>query len=439
MKFIKKFNLQNNLPDEFGELLKKEIIESEKLKALIFSIMALLMLVIQGIILIFYYNQIYSIFNNLTPFFLMVGFTTLIFFRETQIRRVISRRMKEQKPITKKMQFINIIAESSIPSVILIGMLLFNFSFEVLSSPIVYIYFLIITLSVLSLDFWVTVTAGFAAAIEFFIISIIVLSYSDLPEGIGFLDEMFIYAVKAAIILVAGGVGGTVGHLTKKRIYKSFKLSAEKNNLFNMLGQQVSRDIAKELIENNRDLAAKELFAAVMFLDIRGFTPLVSKLKPEEIIKYQNQIFGFMIEHISKHNGLINQFLGDGYMATFGAPISRGNVCQNAVNAAIGILKELEEINNTGEIPFTRVGIGIHAGDIVAGNVGTDIRKQYSVSGNTVILASRIEQLTKTFDSQLLISKEVFENLDDKQELFISLGEICVKGKTEPIEILKPL
>lgn len=439
MKIFDKFKLNTTLSAEYDELIKKEIIESERLKAIIFSFTALSLLTTQIIIYIFYFDRIYTVFNTIAPFFVIFLFTVFIFIREIQIRRILNKRLKENKTISKKMQFINIIIEASLPSIILVVTLFFNFSFELLFSPIVYIYFLVIILSVLSLDFWVTLTGGFVAAVEYFIISIVVLAYADIPESVFFLKESFAYLIKAILIFVCGGIGATVGHLIKKRIYHSFKLTDEKNNLFNMLGQQVSRDIAKELIENNRDLEAKELFACVMFLDIRGFTPLVSKFKPEEIIKYQNIIFGFMIEHINKNNGLVNQFLGDGYMATFGAPISRGNVCQNAVNAALEIIDELDKINKENTIPYTRIGIGLHAGDIVAGNVGTEIRKQYSVSGNTVILASRIEQLTKTFDSQLLISREVYQHLDDKKELFTSLGEISVKGRTEPIEILKPL
>lgn len=439
MKFIDKFTINTAFQDEYAELLKKEIVESERLKALIFALAASGIVIIQTVIYLFYYEKIYSVYNSGYPFFVVFGFSILIFIREILIRKDLTRRIKENRSISKKIQFFNIIIETSIPSMILIVSLIFNFHYELLSSPLVFIYFLIIILSVLSLDFWITVTAGVNAALQYLIIALIVLQNSEIPEVNILLGEAFIYTGKAGLIMVCGFAGGIVGHLVKKRIYKNFRLSSERNEMFNMLGQQVSRDIAKELIDHKSDLGAKELFACVMFLDIRGFTPIVSKFKPDEIIKYQNQIFGFMIDKISKNKGLINQFLGDGYMATFGAPVSRGNVCQNAVNAALGIIEELEKKNKSGSIPFTRVGIGLHAGDIVAGNVGTELRKQYSVSGNTVILASRVEQLTKTFESQLLISREVFDHLDSKQKLFTSLGEVTVKGKTEPIEILKPL
>ena len=149
-----------------------------------------------------------------------------------------------------------------------------------------------------------------------------------------------------------------------------------------------------------------------MFLDIRDFTAFAEKLEPSEIIQYQNDVFGFMIDVISKYDGIINQFLGDGFMATFGAPVSSEHDSQHAVNASFEIINLLREKCESGEIPETKVGIGLHAGNIVTGNVGTAERKQYSITGNTVILASRIEQLNKQFESQLLISEEVFKRVN---------------------------
>jgi adenylate cyclase len=174
-----------------------------------------------------------------------------------------------------------------------------------------------------------------------------------------------------------------------------------------------------------------------MFLDIRDFTSLVEKKEPEEIIAYQNLVFGFMIEIINKHHGVILQFLGDGYMAIFGAPASHGNDCQNAVDAAIEIIRKVNEKTQSGEIPPTKIGIGLHAGNVVTGNVGTSLRKQYSITGNTVILASRIEQLNKKFNSQLLISEEVLHNIKHDGLNLESLGEVDVKGRENPIHIHK--
>lgn len=173
-----------------------------------------------------------------------------------------------------------------------------------------------------------------------------------------------------------------------------------------------------------------------MFLDIRDFTPFAESRQPEEIIAYQNDVFGFMIEIISKHHGVINQFMGDGFMATFGAPISYENDIQNAFEAAVEIVQEVNARSADGRIHHTKVGIGLHAGNVVAGNVGTEIRKQYSVTGNAVITAARIEQLNKSYRSQLLISDAVYERISEAG-LKVQPFETNIKGRSEPIKIYK--
>ncbi len=213
------------------------------------------------------------------------------------------------------------------------------------------------------------------------------------------------------------------------------QLQLAENRLKGLLNQQVSKGIAQELL-NQSDRVQKK-FVCVMFLDIRGFTPFAEKLNPEELIAYQNKVFGFMIEIIDAHRGVINQFLGDGFMATFGLQDEESADCDNAFAAAREIVEMVETKNQSGEIPHTRVGIGLHAGKVVAGNVGTDVRKQYSITGNTVITAARIEQLNKTLDSQLLISKEVYRELTDQQSLPQEFTKVQVKGRVEEVELLK--
>ena len=215
------------------------------------------------------------------------------------------------------------------------------------------------------------------------------------------------------------------------------KLIGAEQKIVKLLSQQVSGDVAKELLRDNSNKPGERRFVCIMFLDIRDFTPTVEKLSPEEIIVYQNNVFGFMIDIIQKHNGNIHQLLGDGFMATFGAPISHGNDCQNAFLAAQEILKEIKDRNEAGVIKKTKVGIGLHAGYVVTGNVGTEARKQYSVTGNPVIIASRVEQLNKTYKSQLIITEEVFNKLDQTTNLDKSFMEVLVKGRSNPVKILK--
>ena len=213
-----------------------------------------------------------------------------------------------------------------------------------------------------------------------------------------------------------------------------------KKKAMTLFSQQVSPEVAKELLSDSYKSGTNKLRACIMFLDIRDFTPFSESRDAAEINQYQNDVFGFMIDIITEYNGIINQFMGDGFLASFGAPASPGNHSQNAVNASLKILEELETRCTSGQLIDTKIGIGLHTGEIVTGNVGTAHRKQYSLTGNTVILASRIEQLNKEFKSELLISKDVMNDLDDLNNYnFKSLGYVQLKGTSEPVEIIKVL
>jgi adenylate cyclase len=213
------------------------------------------------------------------------------------------------------------------------------------------------------------------------------------------------------------------------------KLEKAEHNISNLLKQQVSPEIALALIQDKPQ--REEQFVAVMFLDIRGFTPMAEKLNPEQLIQYQNNVFGFMIEIIQRWHGNINQFMGDGFMATFGAPVSHGNDARNAFLAGKEILEELRNKIQKKMIPGTVVGIGIHAGLVVTGNVGTESRKQYSVTGNTVIIAARVEQLNKTYGSQMIITEEVAIHLGNEDlEIIQERHEVKVKGRKMAVNIL---
>lgn len=213
-------------------------------------------------------------------------------------------------------------------------------------------------------------------------------------------------------------------------------LQEAKGHISKLLEQQVSPEIASALIEEAPE--KRKQFVAIMFLDIRGFTPIAEQMEANELIEYQNNIFGFMIEIIQKYQGNINQFMGDGFMATFGAPVSHGDDIKNAFFAGKEIIAQLDLVNAKGIVPTTKVGIGIHAGQVVTGNVGTESRKQFSVTGNTVIIAARIEQLNKKYSSNMIISQEVNAYLDasDTEGMNFQPHETAVKGRSEPVEIL---
>jgi len=247
------------------------------------------------------------------------------------------------------------------------------------------------------------------------------------------LDEGDVNILKAVTSIIARTI------LNKNILSLKTEIEEQKNEreqIVNIFGQQVSKNIAEELIKK-KDIAGEKRSVAIMFLDIRNFTPFAESKNPEEVVEYLNSLFEFMIEIIEKNGGVINQFLGDGFMTTFGAPVSNGNPSVNAVNAALEILKTIEEKNCGKQILPTKVGIGIHSGEAVTGNVGSSLRKQYSITGNVVILAARIEQLTKQFDAKLIVSADVWKNINHNKIKAAPLGLVPVKGRSEPVSLFK--
>jgi len=245
-----------------------------------------------------------------------------------------------------------------------------------------------------------------------------------------------IITIRVLIILLCGIAASMIAVEIRRRIIHTYHMINERNKIREMFGQQVSHEIVEQIIKEGEQIMTKRLPVCIMFLDVRDFTPFASTRPPEEVLNYQNKLFGNMVHTINKNKGIINQILGDGLMATFGAPISQGNDCQNAVSAALEIIDSTRKASEDHDIPETRLGVGIHYGEAVTGNIGTELRKQYSIVGNVVIQAARIEQLNKQYQSQVLISRDVFEHVSDSI-IGESLGQVNLKGEKESLEIIR--
>jgi len=276
---------------------------------------------------------------------------------------------------------------------------------------------------------------GFVACVEYFIVSFYIIHHLPQNEVTPIIESKVLLVGRTLLLLVCGLAAGFVALEIRRRINATFTVMNERSKIRQVLGQQVSHAVVDRIMNEGGINQNDRRMVCVMFLDIRNFTPFVAGKEPEEVMEYQNKIFSIAIEAVSKYNGIINQFLGDGFMATFGAPISYGNDSRNAVDAALEILSGVQKACDEKIIPATRLGIGIHYGEAITGNVGTELRKQYSIVGNVVIQASRIEQLNKEFQSQLLISREVFEQVQHINGE--SLGNVVLKGESAPLEIIR--
>lgn len=152
-----------------------------------------------------------------------------------------------------------------------------------------------------------------------------------------------------------------------------------------------------------------------------------------------NEYFHIMVGIINKHGGVVDKFIGDAIMAVWGAPTPHERDSQNAVRACIEMRKALEILNETrtgrGQVPI-KIGIGLHKGEAISGNIGSDERMEYTVIGDAVNQAARIEASTKAFGTDLLISDTLFELVKD-EFVIKEAGKVEVKGKSQPLVLFK--
>ncbi len=215
----------------------------------------------------------------------------------------------------------------------------------------------------------------------------------------------------------------------------------EKNRrkVTNALGRYMSEDVMKKVIQNidNLGLGGKKATVTVLFSDIRGFTSLSENLTAQDVSQLLNEYFSQMEPIVSKYNGIINKFIGDAIMAVFGEPIQDENHAENAVKCGYEMLKKVEELNNTwqkeGKYPI-KIGIGINTGEVFIGNIGSEKRMEYTVIGDTVNLASRLESYNKIYKTQMLISSETYEKAKNIADVN-KFSDVEIRGKIQKIDI----
>jgi adenylate cyclase len=295
-----------------------------------------------------------------------------------------------------------------------------------LKSPVTMIYFLFIVMSTLRLNPWLSVICGLLSAVVNVFFGFYL--YREFNS-----DDL----ARTIIFLFCGIAAGLVAHQIRKGINNSLQEAEKRHRVESLLGRQVSSEVAEKILANDGKIESKRMEVAVMFIDIRNFTRFAAVRNPEEIVQYQNAFFRIVINTVTKYHGVVHQFLGDGCMITFGAPLYIDNPSQQAVSASLELLQVINTAAQNGELVQTKVGIGIHTGEVVTGNIGTAERQQYSVTGSVVILAARIEQLNKEFGSQILVSEEVISNAGHQAHSAVHYGLVPLKGWHKPVSVFK--
>jgi class 3 adenylate cyclase len=200
-------------------------------------------------------------------------------------------------------------------------------------------------------------------------------------------------------------------------------------------GRFAPEDVVEKLGQGAKEIAPERREVTIMFADLVGFTPMSERVDPGALIPVLNDYFRRMSRVIREHHGHVSRIMGDGLMALFGALVPNSWQSADAVRAALAMRAALEELNVEIEkrgLPRLRFGVGLNRGDVVAAVVGSDQLMEFTVMGDAVNLAARVEGLTRAHGVDILVTDPVRDRLDDRFELR-ELPPTEVKGKTEPV------
>uniref|UniRef100_A0A7C6AG85 CHASE2 domain-containing protein n=1 Tax=candidate division WOR-3 bacterium TaxID=2052148 RepID=A0A7C6AG85_UNCW3 len=214
-------------------------------------------------------------------------------------------------------------------------------------------------------------------------------------------------------------------------IYRYRFEEKEKRRLKSIFSKYYSRELLDKVIKEPPRLGGERVFCTVIFADIRNFTPYTEKSTPEEVAKSLNRFLTEMVMVVFKYQGRIDKFIGDCVMAVFGHPVKLKNSALNACLCAREMVKRAEELG-------FKIGIGINSGEVVSGNFGSPMRMEYTVIGDAVNLASRLEGLTKEFGVNIIIGEETYKMVSSHPTIelhFKEMGRVKVKGKEEEIMV----
>jgi class 3 adenylate cyclase len=217
---------------------------------------------------------------------------------------------------------------------------------------------------------------------------------------------------------------------------------AQKQRVQNAFGRYVNDYVLSQLLEGTEGEEQKgiEREVTILFADIRRFTRLSEGMKAPDVVALLNEVFQMASDRILEHGGTIDKFIGDSVMAYFGAPVPHSDHAQRAVNAAVDIIETIRERNRRGrnhqlgtpEVAPVEIGIGVHMGNVVVGNIGSDRRTDFTAVGDAVNVAHRLEKLARP--AEILVSEAVQRRVRGAVQLRFE-GERQLSGREEPVHV----
>lgn len=293
-------------------------------------------------------------------------------------------------------------------------------------------------LSILALSFTVALIILWTRSFIYQIGLPFILTFIYLSTSFWWFKSNLVYDIVAPVVAIVFSWMGSFAYL-------SFTEGKEKKKVKRMLGQYVSPAILAAVIDKSPQEALKAEVGSkenltILFSDIRDFTSISERLEAEKVVELLNGYLSGMSDVVFKHEGTLDKFIGDAIMAFWGAPIKVNDHGKRAVDTALEMMEQLEVFNEGIKdkgFPPVYIGVGINTGNVILGNIGSEKKLDYTIIGDNVNLASRMEGLTKEYDCPVLITETTYEEVKNSIPCRV-VDVVRVKGKKQPVKIYEP-
>lgn len=243
--------------------------------------------------------------------------------------------------------------------------------------------------------------------------------------------------LRSALFVGVGVLVAGLSKLSRVLLRRVRDEVTEREAVSRLFGQYVSPEVQEKLVRERAHLTGERKVIAVLFSDLRGFTTLSEGRTPSEVVELLNRYFDRMVAAINKHGGTVDKFIGDAVMATFGGLLPVENPAAAALDAALEMRRELKALN--AELPGLDNGIGVHFGEVLQGPIGSTERKEFTVIGDVVNTASRLESATKELKAHIVLSDALVNALPESRRAeLVKLGDVMLKGKEKPVTTWAP-
>jgi adenylate cyclase len=210
------------------------------------------------------------------------------------------------------------------------------------------------------------------------------------------------------------------------------RLYQEKHLLRDTISRYVSPEMCEEILKNPAllSLGGRRQHVTVLFADIKGFTAMSETMNPEEVVEVLNVYFTEMVDLVFRHQGTLDKYVGDALMAVFGVPVPLADAATRAVECAVAMQRRLAEMRARQSTPIQGIRIGINTGEAIVGNIGSHKRMDFTVIGDAVNVAARLQELSKEMEADILVSEATYRQVDGKFQ-FTLQAPVVLRGRQE--------